>query len=73
VAEVASRLLADAVKAEDRVDALLAAAARGRTFSGPELLAMQAEMFRYSQTVEVISRAADKLVGGLKQALNTPL
>jgi hypothetical protein len=56
---------------ERRVDTLLAAAARGKTFSPSELLALQATVFRYSQAVEVVSRASDKLVGAVKQTLGT--
>jgi predicted component of type VI protein secretion system len=62
----------DAVnKGEARIDALLEAAAKGKTFSAGELIAMQASVFKYSQTVEVLSRATDKLVGALKQTLGT--
>src|SRR6185436_15876414 len=57
--------------AERRVDALLAAAARGKTFSPAELLALQATAFRYSQTVEIVSRATDKLIGAVKQTMST--
>jgi hypothetical protein len=64
-------LLERTLGAERRVDTLLAAAARGKTFSPAELLALQASVFRYSQTVEVVSRAADKLVGGIKQTMGT--
>lgn len=60
-----------ALRAEQRVDALIAAAGRGRTFSAAELIALQATVFRYSQTIEVISRAADRLVGSVKQTLGT--
>jgi hypothetical protein len=60
-----------ALDAEREIDALLAAAASGRTFSSTELLALQVKVFRYSQAVEVISRAADRVVGALKQALGT--
>jgi hypothetical protein len=56
-----------------RVDAILDAAARGKTFSASEMLAMQATVFRYSQTVEVLSRATDRLVGAIKQTLGTPV
>jgi hypothetical protein len=59
------------LRAEATVDGLIAAAARGRTFSAGELIALQATVFRYSQTVEVISRAADRLVGSIKQTLGT--
>lgn len=60
-----------ALDAEKNVEALLAAAERGKTFSAGELIALQATVFRYSQTVEVLSRATDRLVGALKQTLGT--
>jgi len=53
------------------VDTLLAAAATGKTFSPAELLALQATVFRYSQAVEVVSRATDKLIGAVKQTMST--
>jgi hypothetical protein len=56
---------------EARVDALLEAAARGKTFKPAELIAMQVTVFRYSQTVELLSRGADKFVGAVKQTLGT--
>jgi hypothetical protein len=68
-----ARVLASALAGEKRVDALLEAAARGKTFTAGELLAMQATVFRYSQTVEVLSRATDRLVGAVKQTLGTPV
>ncbi|HVV49553.1 MAG TPA: hypothetical protein VHO06_07835 [Polyangia bacterium] len=64
-------MLERAVAGERQVDALLDAAARGKTFTPGELLAMQATVARYSQTVEVVSRAADRLVGAVKQTMGT--
>jgi hypothetical protein len=64
-------LLERTLGGEQRVDTLLAAAARGKTFSPSELLALQATVFRYSQAVEVVSRATDKLVGAVKQTMGT--
>ena len=64
-------LVARTLRAEAHIDRLLASAAAGKTFSAGELLALQATAFRYSQTVEVLSRAADRLVGSLKQTLGT--
>jgi hypothetical protein len=59
------------MKAESRMDAMIQAARNGKSFSASELLALQVEVFRYSQTVEVISHSADKLVGAIKQTLGT--
>jgi hypothetical protein len=71
VGEDLTRALDNVNKGEARIDALLEAAAKGKTFSAGELIAMQASVFKYSQTVEVLSRATDKLVGALKQTLGT--
>ena len=64
-------MLERAVGNEKQIDALLDAAARGKTFKPGELLAMQATVARYSQTVEVVSRVADRLVGAIKQTMGT--
>ena len=64
-------LLERALGAERRVDTLLAAAAGGKTFSPGELLALQATVFNYSQAIEVVSRATDKVVGAVKQTMGT--
>jgi hypothetical protein len=57
--------------AERSLDAAMRAARAGKTFSPAELLALQTTAFRYSQTVEILSRAADRLVGAVKQTLGT--
>ncbi len=64
-------MLERTVGADRQVDALLEAAARGKTFTPAQLLAMQATVARYSQTVEVVSRVADRLVGAVKQTIGT--
>src|SRR5580692_5657005 len=64
-------MLERTVGAEKQVDALLEAAARGKTFTPAQLLAMQATVARYAQTVEVVSRVADRLVGAIKQTMGT--
>lgn len=64
-------VLERAVATERNLDTLLASAARGKTFSPAELLALQATVFRYSQTVEIVSRVADRLVGAVKQVMGT--
>jgi hypothetical protein len=64
-------MLERAVGSERQIDAILDAAARGKTFKPGELLALQATVARYSQTVEVVSRVADRLVGAIKQTMGT--
>jgi hypothetical protein len=64
-------LLARAADSERAIDGFVRAAASGRTFTPGQLLAVQATVARYGQTVEVVSRAADRLVGAVKQTLGT--
>lgn len=65
------RVASGAFDAEKRVDAMIEAAQKGKSFSAQELLGLQVEVFRYSQTVEMVSHATDKLVGAIKQTLGT--
>jgi hypothetical protein len=58
-------------RARERLDGVLAAARRGRTFSAQELLALQADAYRYSQTVEVASKVVEHGAQAVKQAVNT--
>ena len=64
-------LLARAADSERAIDGFVRAAASGRTFTPSQLLAVQATVTRYAQTVEVVSRATDRLVGAVKQTLGT--
>src|SRR5580765_1194008 len=67
----ARAVLSAVLRSERHIDALLAAAARGRSFSAGELLALQSTVFQYSQVVEVVARATDRLLGSVKQTLGT--
>jgi hypothetical protein len=64
-------LLARAADSERAIDGFFRAAARGRTFTPGQLLAVQATVARYAQTVEVVSRGADRLMGAIKQTIGT--
>jgi hypothetical protein len=55
------------------VDQLLAAAASGRRFTPAQLLALQAAVCRDAQTVEVVSRTTDRILGAVKQVLNAQI
>jgi hypothetical protein len=57
-------------RARERLDAALAEARRGRTFTAQELLALQADAYRYAQTFEVASRLVEHGVQAVKQAVN---
>jgi hypothetical protein len=64
-------LVARAADSERAIDGFVKAAASGRTFTPGQLLAIQTTVARYTQTVEVVSRATDRLVGAVKQTLGT--
>jgi len=59
--------------AQRGVDRLIDAAARGRTFTPAQLLALQVAVSRDAQAVEVVSRVTDRLVGAVKQALGAQI
>jgi hypothetical protein len=69
--ETIKKILNQAVDTENKMDQRLREITSGKVYSPSELLALQAEVFRYSQSIETVSRVTDKLVGGLKQILST--
>lgn len=60
-------------RAQRRLDAVLAAARTGRTFSAQELLGLQAEAYRFAQTVDLAAKLVEQGAQAVKQTLNTPL
>jgi hypothetical protein len=68
--EFSSQLLKVDVRRQ-RLDGVLTAARRGATFKPQELLALQADAYRYSQTIEVASRVVEHAAHSVKQAVNT--
>jgi hypothetical protein len=60
-------------RAQQRLDDILAQARSGRTFTGGELLALQAEAHRFSHTVEIASKVVEQGAQTVKQAVNTPV
>ncbi len=57
-------------RAQQRLDAVLAAARAGRTFTAQELLGLQAEAYRAVQTVELATKVVEQGAQSVKQALN---
>jgi hypothetical protein len=72
-AHPARAMLQSIERARTRLDGLLAEARRGRTFTAQELLALQADAYRYAQAVEVASRVVEHGAQAVKQAVNTPV
>jgi hypothetical protein len=57
-------------RAQRRLDAVLAAARAGRTFTAQELLGLQAEAYRAVQTVDLAAKVVEQGAQSVKQALN---
>jgi len=58
-------------QAQRRLDGILAAARSGRTFTARELLSLQAQAYRYAQTLEIASKVVEHGAQTVKQAVNT--
>jgi hypothetical protein len=58
-------------RARARLDAVLEAARRGRSFSAGELLALQADAYRAGQTLELASKVVEEGAQSVRQAVNT--
>ena len=65
--------LAGVERAQARLDAVLAAARAGRTFTAAELIGLQAEAYRCAQTVDLASKLVEQGAQSVKQAVNTQL
>ncbi|PTL78404.1 ATP-dependent helicase HrpB [Vitiosangium sp. GDMCC 1.1324] len=58
-------------EAQKRMDHILALAESGRSFSPNELLALQAQVYRSSQELDLAGKVVEKATGGVKQVLQT--
>jgi len=67
----AIRLLQGVEQARARLDAAVAEARRGRTFSAGELLALQADAYRASQSLDLASRVVEQGAQAVRQAVGT--
>lgn len=66
-----ARLALEALdRARADLDAAVAAARTGRTFSPAELLALQSQAYRFGQSVEVASKVVEQAAQAVKQAVN---
>jgi hypothetical protein len=58
-------------RAQRQLDGMLAAARRGQTFTAQELIALQAQAYRVSQSVELAGRLVEQGAQSVKHAVNT--
>ncbi|MBI3183617.1 MAG: hypothetical protein HYZ28_15880 [Myxococcales bacterium] len=59
--------------AQRRIDKVLELAQSGKTFTPAELLAMQAQVYRSSQELDLAGKVVEKATSGVKQVLQTQL
>lgn len=66
-----AQMLEELVGGQDKMTGIMKMALSGRQFSPPELLAMQAGVYRFSQELELTSKVVEKATSGIKQTMNT--
>lgn len=64
-------VLQEMITGQDKMNGIMKMALSGRQFSPPELLAMQAGVYRFSQELELTSKVVEKATSGIKQTMNT--
>ncbi|NVJ19748.1 ATP-dependent helicase HrpB [Myxococcus sp. AM011] len=67
----AARALERVGQAQKRLDRILEMAESGRDFTPGELLALQAQVYRASQELDLAGKVVEKATGGVKQVLQT--
>jgi hypothetical protein len=55
-----------------RLDRVLEGARAGRTFTAGELLALQADAYRFTQSLDLAGKLVEHGVQSVKQAVNAP-
>lgn len=74
VAEVHARhAVSHVLAAQKRLDDVLVLAQSGKTFTPAELLALQAQVYRSSQELDLAGKVVEKVSSGIKQILQTQL
>ena len=59
------------IQGQDKMQGIINMALSGRQFSPPELIIMQAGVYRFSQELELTSKVVEKATSGIKQTMNT--
>jgi hypothetical protein len=70
-AQKVSDVLDRVSSAQKRMDDVLALAQSGKSFSPAELLALQSQVYRASQELDLAGKVVEKATGGVKQVLQT--
>lgn len=72
-AQQAAQVLDRVSAAQRRLDQVLSLAQSGKTFTPAELLAVQAQVYRASQELDLAGKVVEKATSGVKQVLQTQL
>jgi len=65
------KMLEGLIGGQDRMTNIMNMALSGRQFSPPELIGLQAGVYRFSQELELTSKVVEKATSGIKQTMNT--
>ncbi|NTX07476.1 ATP-dependent helicase HrpB [Myxococcus sp. CA040A] len=66
-----SRFVQELEQGQRVLDDIIQSASSGAHYSNAELLALQASMYRYTQSLDLVSRVVEKGTSGLKDVLKT--
>ena len=66
-----TKMLEGLIGGQDRMTGIMNMALSGRQFSPPELIGLQAGVYRFSQELELTSKVVEKATSGIKQTMNT--
>lgn len=65
------RILQDVMQGQNKLSEIVNLALSGRNFTTPEMLALQAGVYRFSQELELTSKIVEKGTATIKQTMNT--
>jgi hypothetical protein len=65
------RIMEDVMQGQNKLEEIMNLSLSGKSFSTPELLAMQAGVYRFSQELELTSKVVEKATSTIKQTMNT--
>lgn len=65
------RIMEDVMQGQNKLEEIINMSLSGRSFSSPELLAMQAGVYRFTQELELTSKVIEKATATVKQTMNT--
>lgn len=65
------RIMEDVMQGQNKLEEIISLSLSGRSFSTPELLAMQAGVYRFTQELKLTSKVVEKATATVKQTMNT--